>query len=226
MRGEFMLGEGLLLKDYRIVFEKTGRMVYISHLDLNRCMLRAVRRSGLPAWYTEGFHPHMYLMFPLALSLGTESLCEVMDMRLTEEMPEEEILSRLNAVLPEGLRAYEVREPKHMTQDIGSACYAVTLRGEGLAQKWDDFLAQEQILAPKHTKKGMKEIDIRPMLTVEETQADGDLLHLKLRLPAGNEGNLNVSVVVEAFKRFAETPVWTEKLCRTEIFCTNGDIFS
>ena len=79
------------MKDYRIAFEKRGRVRYISHLDLNRCMLRAVRRSGLPAWYTEGFHPHMYLMFPLALSLGTESICEVMDIRLTEEVPAEEI---------------------------------------------------------------------------------------------------------------------------------------
>ena len=83
------------MKDYRIVFEKRGRVKYISHLDLNRCMLRAVRRSGLPAWYTEGFHPHMYLMFPLALSLGAESTCEVMDIRLTQEVPPEEILARL-----------------------------------------------------------------------------------------------------------------------------------
>ena len=83
------------MKDYRIVFEKRGRVKYISHLDLNRCMLRAVRRSGLPAWYTEGFHPHMYLMFPLALSLGAESTCEVMDIRLTEEVPPAEILARL-----------------------------------------------------------------------------------------------------------------------------------
>ena len=101
------------MKDYRIAFEKRGRVRYISHLDLNRCMLRAVRRSGLPAWYTEGFHPHMYLMFPLALSLGTESICEVMDIRLTEEVPAEEISDRLNAALPEGLRVFRVGEPTY-----------------------------------------------------------------------------------------------------------------
>ena len=122
------------MKDYRIVFEKRGRVKYISHLDLNRCMLRAVRRSGLPAWYTEGFHPHMYLMFPLALSLGAESICEVMDLRLTEEVQPEEILARLNPALPEGLKAYEVREPKHATQDVGSAEYEVTLTGERLPE--------------------------------------------------------------------------------------------
>lgn len=214
------------MKEYRIVFEKTGLMKYISHLDLNRCMMRSVRRSGLPAWYTEGFHPHMYLMFPLALSLGAESICECMDIRLTEEVPETDILSRLNAALPEGLHATEVREPKAVTQDIGSAVYEVTLRGEGLAEQWEAFLAQEQILTPKRTKKGMKEIDIRPLLTVEEWHADAEMLCLTLRLPAGNEGNLNVSVVTEAFAKYAEVPILTEKIRRTKIFCTNGDIFS
>ena len=145
------------LKDYRITFEKRGRVKYISHLDLNRCMIRAIRRSELPAWYTEGFHPHLYLMFPLALSLGAESICEVMDFRLTEEVPDGEILSRLNASLPEGLKAISVHEPKYEAQHIGSACYDVTLQGENLSQLWNDFISQEQILTEKKTKKGMKE---------------------------------------------------------------------
>ena len=213
------------MKDYRIVFEKRGRLKYISHLDLNRCMLRAVRRSGLPAWYTEGFHPHMYLMFPLALSLGAESTCEVMDIRLTQEVPPEEILARLNPALPEGLKAYEVREPKNVTQDIGSAEYEVVLIGEGLAEKWESFLAQEQILIEKKTKKGMKELDIKPKITVTDVSASDGELHLTLRLPAGNEGNINVSVVTDAFAKFAETQVLVKTVLRTKIFCTDGGVF-
>lgn len=213
------------MKDYRIVFEKRGRVKYISHLDLNRCMLRAVRRSGLPAWYTEGFHPHMYLMFPLALSLGAESTCEVMDIRLTQEVPPEEILARLNPALPEGLKAYEVREPKNVTQDIGSAEYEVVLIGEGLAEKWERFLAQEQILIEKKTKKGMKELDIKPKINVTDVSASDGELHLTLRLPAGNEGNINVSVVTDAFAKFAETKVFVKTVLRTKIFCTDGGVF-
>ena len=213
------------MKDYRVVFEKRGRVKYISHLDLNRCMLRAIRRSGLPAWYTEGFHPHMYLMFPLALSLGAESICEVMDIRLTEELPPEEILSRLNPALPEGLRAYAVREPKHVTQDIGSAEYEVTLCGEDLAAKWDAFLAQEQILIEKKTKKGMKEMDIRDKICMVDSRAEGDALRLTLRLPAGNEGNINVSVVTDAFQKYAESPILVKEVLRTKIFCVDGGVF-
>lgn len=214
------------MTDHRIVFEKTGRARFISHLDLNRCMVRAIRRSGLPAWYTEGFHPHMYLMFPLALSLGTESLCEVMDIRLTEERSPSEILSRLNAVLPEGLHAVEVRTPQDRTQDIEAAEYRVTLKGNSLLPLWEQFLAQPEILAEKRTKKGVQTIDLRPLIEAEEAQAEGDHLILALRLPAGNAGNINVSMVTDAFSEFAETPIYVEKLLRTKIFCGNGRLFS
>ena len=214
------------MKDYRIVFEKTGRMRYISHLDLNRCMLRAVRRSGLPAWYTEGFHPHLYLMFPLALPLGAESLCEVMDIRLTEPMPEEDILARLNCALPDGLHAVEIREPQDRTQDIGSARYEVTLQGEGLAERWDAFLAQEQILIQKKTKKGMRETDIRPLITAGAVREEGACLWLTLDLPAGNEGGLSVNMVVQAFSEFTEIPIIAVKMLRTKIFCRDGRLFS
>ncbi|MBP0973293.1 MAG: DUF2344 domain-containing protein [Oscillospiraceae bacterium] len=214
------------MKDYRIVFEKTGLMRYISHLDLNRCMIRAIRRSGLPAWYTEGFHPHMYLMFPLALSLGAESLCEMMDIRLTEEVPEEEILRRLNASLPVGLHATQVREPKNVTQDIGSAVYTVELAGDDLPAVWEQFLTQPEILVEKKTKKGMKTVDIRPQITCEAAEPTPDGLCLTLRLPAGNEGNLNVSVVTDALAAFAERPVQVKNVCRITIFCTDGEVFS
>ncbi len=214
------------MTDYRIMFEKTGRARFISHLDLNRCMLRAIRRSGLPAWYTEGFHPHMYLMFPLALSLGTESLCEVMDIRLTEERPPEEILSRLNAVLPAGLHAVEVRTPQDRTQDIEAAEYQITLTGEALLPLWEQFLAQPEILAEKRTKKGIQTIDLRPLIEAEAAQAEGEHLTLTLRLPAGNAGNVNVSMVTDAFADFVKMPIYVEKLLRTKIFSGNGRLFS
>ena len=81
----------------RATFKKTGRAKYISHLDLNRCMLRTFRRSGLPIWYTEGFNPHPYYAFALALSLGFESECEILDFNITDDnMSMEEIRDRLN----------------------------------------------------------------------------------------------------------------------------------
>ena len=213
------------MKDYRIEFSKTGSLRYISHLDLNRCMIRAIRRSGLPAWYTEGFHPPLYLMFPLALSLGAESLCECMDVRLTEEVPEDEILTRLNAALPEGLRALRVGTPAREAIEIGSAVYEIVLQGQDVRARWEAFLAQETIPIEKKTKKGLKTIDIRPQITQEALAQTPDGLTLTLRLPAGNEGNLNASVVTDAFTAFTEGAVRCARICRTKIFCLDGKVF-
>lgn len=214
--------------NYRAVFEKTGSAKYISHLDLNRCMQRAIRRAGLPAWYTEGYHPHMYLMFVLALSLGAESMCETMDFRLTQEMPLQEVMDRLNAALPEGLKVHDVHPPRDTAADIGSADYLVKLKTEDvqkLAAEWESFIAQEQILMEKKTKRGMKEIDIKPQIHVLSMAEEAEKIVLRLRLPAGNEGNLNISIVTNAFQKYAEQPFSIEKAIREKIFCLNGEDF-
>ncbi|MDE5736984.1 MAG: TIGR03936 family radical SAM-associated protein [Oscillospiraceae bacterium] len=216
------------MKDYRIIFEKKDNMKYISHLDLNRCMIRSVRRSGLPAWYTEGFHPHLYLMFPLALSLGTESICEVMDLRLTEEVSEQEILEKLNSALPKGLHAICVREPDNQAQDITSAEYILELSSPEIADLkscWLNFFHQPEILTQKRTKKGMREIDIKPVLKIEKISTQDNKLKLILKLPAGNDGNINTSVVIDAFKKYAGKPILINYLCRTKIFCKNSQEF-
>ena len=86
--------------DVRIFFSKTGRARYISHLDLNRCMQRALKRSGLPVVYTQGFNPHIRNTFALPLSLGYEGETETMDFRLEPELPLEEVARRLRESLP------------------------------------------------------------------------------------------------------------------------------
>ena len=216
------------MKDYRIIFKKTGISKYISHLDLNRCMSRAIRRSGLPAWYTEGFHPHLYLMFPLALSLGVESLCEVMDFRLTEEVPPEEILNKLNSALPEGIQALEVREPQMQTQDITGAEYQLSFTSPevpNLSVLWNAFIAQPEILIQKRTKKGFKETDIKPMINIKNIYMRNRELCLTLCLPAGNEGNLNITAVAEAFQNYADKPILMKSVCRIKIFSENQQDF-
>ena len=216
------------MKDYRIIFEKKGISKYISHLDLNRCMIRAIRRSGLPAWYTEGFHPHLYLMFPLALSLGTESICERMDFRLTEELPPEEILEKLNSALPEGLHAVSVHEPHMQATDITAAEYLVILSAPeipDLKELFQKFTEQPEILIQKKTKKGYKEIDIKSMITIKNIDMQNQNLSLTVILPAGNDGNLNITVLTDSFQNYADKPIFVKSACRTKIFSENYQDF-
>ena len=86
------------MREVRLVFSKTDRCKYISHLDINRCMSRALSRAEIPLWFTEGFNPHPYMSFSLPLSLGVESLCESVDLRIVGEITNDEINIASNAL--------------------------------------------------------------------------------------------------------------------------------
>lgn len=110
----------------RVFYHKTGRAKYISHLDIMRCMQRAVVRAGLPVWYTEGFNPHIYLTFSLPLSLGYESESEVMDFRLIDDgYPLDEVTVRLNRSLPPDIRVVRTASPVNKPEGIAAAVYEI-----------------------------------------------------------------------------------------------------
>ena len=76
------------MREVRLRFSKTGQAKYISHLDVNRVFSRALSRARINLWYTEGFNPHPYMSFSLPLSLGVESLCENVDIRIVDVISE------------------------------------------------------------------------------------------------------------------------------------------
>ncbi|NLK70463.1 MAG: DUF2344 domain-containing protein [Clostridiales bacterium] len=212
----------------RVVFEKKGRAKYISHLDLNRCMQRIFKRSGLPVWYTEGYNPHVYIMFALALSLGFESSCEVMDLKLTEEIPLDEVKERLNNVLPEGIKVLMVYKPVKKHTEIALAEYNIHIEGDGesLLSELDKFLSKNKILVEKKTKrKGVTTVDIKPNVEVVSKTAEVDRLVINMRLPAGTQINFNPNLFLEAFLNESETEGFVKKIERTKIICSNGKEF-
>ena len=99
---------------YRMRFSKTGRAVYISHLDLMRTITRAFLRAECRLKYSEGFNPHPNISIALPLSVGCESVCEIMDFKMLEDMPCDEIKSRLSTQMPEGIEVLEVYEPERL----------------------------------------------------------------------------------------------------------------
>ena len=85
----------------RFKFKKVGNLQYISHLDLVRTMNKIIVRANLPLWYTEGFNPKPKMVFAAPLSIGCESFCEFLDLRLTERIDPEVAKERLNANMTE-----------------------------------------------------------------------------------------------------------------------------
>ncbi len=219
----------MLLLRLRAVFEKSGRAKYISHLDLNRCMLRIFRRSKLPVWYTEGFNPHPYYSFALALSLGFESDCEIMDFNITDDnMSFDEIKDRLNAVMPEGMRIISVAEQVKKITAITQAEYSFSLVSEYLQSLYDavqELLNQPEILIEKKTKKGVKTVDIKPELEIVSCELTNSSVDMIIRLPAGTQTNYNPTLFIEALKKSCKMPFETEKIRRTKILCENNEKF-
>jgi radical SAM-linked protein len=213
----------------RATFEKKGRAKYISHLDLNRCMLRTFRRSRLPIWYTEGFNPHPYYSFALALSLGFESSCEIMDFNLNEDVPFDEVRDRLNAVMPEGMRVVKVAEQVQKITAIAKAEYAFSLvsdDADGLFEAVQDLLAQPEILIEKKTKKGIKTVDIKPDMEVLSCEKNGKSVDISMYLPAGTQTNYNPTLFMEALKLTTEIPFEPENIRRMAILCADNTVFA
>ena len=217
----------------RTTFEKCRRAKYISHLDLMRCMQRAFRRAEVPIWYTEGFNPHAYLMFPLALSLGYESSCECMDFRLDGDMSMEESMERLNRVLPADLQILRVAEPIHKHTDIAFADYQICLDGDdaaALRAAWEAFYAQPEIPTEKKTKRGTTSVDLKQQIVLSCVQTVEQGLVLQLRTPAGTSVNVNPSLLVDAFRNHLTTQTPPLALgmvhaARTAILCADGTPF-
>lgn len=197
----------------RVWFAKEGQAKYISHLDIVRCMSRAVRRAELPLWYTEGFNPHPYLMFALPLSLGFSSRCESMDIRIEGEMADDEIENRLRPVMPEGLRLLAVREPVMQPTEIAFADYYVTLafdtpeQAAGFLQKAGAALAGGSLIVQKPGKSGrrkvMKEVDLLPLIAGCSMEQAENTVRLKLVLPAGNTTNISPTLLLDALEEKA-----------------------
>ncbi len=212
-----------MLKTVRLLFTKTGRAKYISHLDLNRMMLRAVRRAGIPLWYTEGFNRHPYITFASPLSLGFESEGELMELRLIEDMPLDEVTARMNAALPDGFRVTETFEAVHKVRDLQLAGYRVEIALP--ADTVSALLAQPEIPVEKRTKKKtVKTIDIRPAFqNATVTATDGGCL-LEVTLPVSSENTVNPTLLITALAAVTgEAPAYA--VIRTGLYLADGKDF-
>jgi radical SAM-linked protein len=204
-------------KPIRVFFKKTGRAKYISHLDLQRTMQRALKRAKLPVWETEGFNPHVYITFALPLSLGIESICESFDIKVIREISLDKIREKLNAVLTEDLQIYYIAEPVYKHIQIQKAEYEIIIDN---AEKFTEFLNQNKIIVTKKTKKGEAQIDLKPLIELKEIEGEKVIL----RLPAGTEFNVNPMQAISAFSAFIGAEIQAG-ITRKALFCGNGEQF-
>lgn len=154
----------------RLLFEKKGRAVWISHLDLMRVFQRAFKRADLPLTHTQGFNPRPSVSIALPLSVGVSSDCELLDFALTDDsFTPEEIKGRLNDCLVEGVRVHQVYSDGKKIRDLSVLNCQVQLeydRGipDGAVSAIQALFQKEQLFVQKKTKSGIVHQNIIPMI--------------------------------------------------------------
>ena len=159
----------------RLKFSKTGRAVYISHLDLMRTMQRVFSRAGVALKYSEGFNPHAKISIILPLTVGTASFCEYMDFALAEDRNLKELPAVLNAYMPEGIQALEAYEAPGKGAELRWLRLTGVMKGGKDAKFYTDFFAQPSILVTHRAKRGDRTDDIAPSIKLAKftDTADG-----------------------------------------------------
>jgi len=153
----------------RLLYSKTGKAKYISHLDLMAVMRRALTRAGISLKYSEGFNPHPYMSVALPLSVGYESVCELMDFKTSQEALPENLPGMLSDKLPEGLKILEAYAPERKFDEIAwvkvsGLMYYDTGAAPGTAELLVERFAEGSIVIQKKTKRGISDIDIAPFI--------------------------------------------------------------
>lgn len=215
-------------REVRIRFSKTGQAKYISHLDINRVFARTFARAGVKIWFTEGFNPHPYMSFSLPLSLGVESYCENVDVRITDDASFSEIKDRMNACLPDGIKVVDVYDNFRDSYDICYSDYVFyfEFKDNNLAlEKIKTVLESEQILALKKGKQGrkkvMKETDIKQFINKYNISIRNENIVLNVRLLAGPEKNLNPSLLFDTIIRLIEMDFEWKSISRISLLDKN-----
>ena len=189
----------------RVKFKKVGDLQYISHLDLVRTMHKIIVRAKLPLWYTEGFNPKPKMTFAAPLSIGTESLCEFMDLRVTEKLPPEEIASRLNANMTEQMQVLEAYYPETGITELGFLSYTITVKTNGadedLTEQCRRALATARIEISKKTKSGEATADIKPLIKSADLRLVDGRIVIDCVLSASPSAYLNPEYIVKYLRQ-------------------------
>lgn len=171
----------MILQKVEIRFEKSEAIRFISHHDLMRAMMRAVRRAALPVRLTEGFNPRPRIVFPVALEVGVASLDEAVEIELTECLSTTQLHQCLSAAFPPGLKLIAVKElnPRRAGQVPTRIRYRLHLMEAGMRvapEQVERLLKEETLPFRRPREKGLQDVDLRAALLDLQLEAEGDLL--------------------------------------------------
>ncbi len=215
----------------RILFEKKGSAVWISHLDIMRLFQRAFKRAGLPLTHTQGFNPRPSVSVALPLSVGVESSCELLDFTLdTDDIDVAKLPQMLNEKLIPGVKVLKAYTDGRKLKDLTHMAVAVLLtydKGlpEGAVDAISHLFAKESIVVPKKGKNGIVDQDIVPLIRKISVTSEGNQVILNAIICCQNP-TLNPSQLSAAVEMYL--PEMRPDVCtceRLEVYDIEEEIF-
>lgn len=225
----------------RMKFIKGEEVKYISHLDLQRAFQRALRRGEMDIAYSQGFNPHPKISFAMALSVGMTSESEYVDIELNDWYDADELIIKLNDVLPKGLQIKEciISDEKHpsLMSTIRMGLYSIKLYMQNTPNKLEiekrikEFLMQKEIKVQRTNKRGnLVEKDIRQLIeTIIVERVEKNIIYIELKLATGSQNNVKPELVIEKLADFGDIPLSYDlmKIHRVDLFAqVEGELIS
>lgn len=200
-----------------VKYTKGERVKYISHLDFMRLVQRALRRADIPVAYSHGFNPHPRVSFASALSVGTTSEGEYLDISLDKEMEPKLLCQRMNENLPEGIRFIDSKKIDKKSPSLMSlierAEYLIILSHHPFSKcdiiyKIEEFLSQREIMITRVNKRGEHQVNIRDKIhSLNVIEQNGEKIILKTLTSTGSRVNLRPEQLIEALIDFIDVPL-------------------
>lgn len=194
---------------YLVKFTKEENIKFISHLDVLKTIQKNIRRAELPIEYSQGFNPHMTTSIAQPLSVGVYSSGEYLDMVLVDEMNEDEIIARLNATAPGGIKYIsalaipykegEKKVPQAMAM-IDGARYTIKVKYSdvsNLEEEIKKILQKDEWNIIKKTKKGEKETNIKAMIKEFKFWVKDNALVMNTLMSTGSREHLSADLLVK-----------------------------
>lgn len=216
--------------EQRLRFSKTGRAIYISHLDLMRTFQRAFMRAGIKVKHTEGYNPHAYVSVALPLSVGVSSHCEILDFGLRDDTPLDQLPELINRVLPEGIvvtSAYnggvKVGKLKYVKCEI-SMEYDHGVPGNAV-DSLEQLFAADELNIQRKTKKGTGTSNIKEGIYSISFRQDDNIIIVDCVLSAQNPSVSPDHIVSAISQNAPELSADFASALRVETYDENLDIF-
>ncbi|MDD3149457.1 MAG: TIGR03960 family B12-binding radical SAM protein [Candidatus Gastranaerophilales bacterium] len=181
---------------YRLKLLKKDELKFISHLDFQSLFYKAARKAQLKFAYSQGFNPSPKISLGIALPLFVESVCEYIDLELTENMNTDLLKEKLNDNLPQNAQILKVvkidSSTKSVDRSLNWAVYIANpitfLNSSEIEAVINDFEQKEDFTIEKIGKKGKTRV-VNVKNSVYSIKYQNGKLHFILKAGQHAEGD-------------------------------------